>query len=247
MALLEVDDIHTYYGNIHALKGVSLAVEEGEIVTLIGANGAGKTTTLNTICGIIRPRSGSVRLDGRDLGSVAPHKIVSAGVVQVPEGRRTFARLTVEENLRMGGFTVSDQEVKDGVARAFEMFPRLLERRTQIAGTLSGGEQQMLAMGRALMSKPKVLLLDEPSMGLAPVLVDAIFDTIRTLHAAGTTILLIEQNARMALQVADRGYVIESGRILLTDSADEPARERGGPQLLPRHRLRRSASACLGR
>ena len=220
MALLEVDDIHTYYGNIHALKGVSLAVEEGEIVTLIGANGAGKTTTLNTISGIIRPRSGSVRLDGRDLGSVAPHKIVSTGVVQVPEGRRTFARLTVEENLRMGGFTVSDQEVKDGVARAFEMFPRLLERRTQIAGTLSGGEQQMLAMGRALMSKPKVLLLDEPSMGLAPVLVDAIFDTIRTLHAAGTTILLIEQNARMALQVADRGYVIESGRILLTDSAD---------------------------
>ena len=220
MALLEVDDIHTYYGNIHALKGVSLAVEEGEIVTLIGANGAGKTTTLNTISGIIRPRSGSVHLDGRDLGTVAPHKIVSAGVVQVPEGRRTFARLTVEENLRMGGFTVSDQEVKDGVERAFEMFPRLLERRTQIAGTLSGGEQQMLAMGRALMSKPKVLLLDEPSMGLAPVLVDAIFDTIRALHAEGTTILLIEQNARMALQVADRGYVIESGRILLTDSAD---------------------------
>ena len=220
MALLEVDDIHTYYGNIHALKGVSLAVEEGEIVTLIGANGAGKTTTLNTICGIIRPRTGSVRLDGEDLGTVAPHKIVSAGVVQVPEGRRIFARLTVEENLRMGGFTVSDQEVKDGVERAFEMFPRLLERRTQIAGTLSGGEQQMLAMGRALMSKPKVLLLDEPSMGLAPVLVDAIFDTIRALHAEGTTILLIEQNARMALQVADRGYVIESGRILLTDSAD---------------------------
>ena len=220
MALLEVDDIHTYYGNIHALKGVSLAVEEGEIVTLIGANGAGKTTTLNTISGIIRPRSGSVHLDGRDLGTVAPHKIVSAGVVQVPEGRRTFARLTVEENLRMGGFTVSDQDVKDGVARAFEMFPRLLERRTQIAGTLSGGEQQMLAMGRALMSKPKVLLLDEPSMGLAPVLVDAIFDTIRALHAEGTTILLIEQNARMALQVADRGYVIESGRILLTDSAE---------------------------
>ena len=162
MALLEVDDIHTYYGNIHALKGVSLAVEEGEIVTLIGANGAGKTTTLNTISGIIRPRSGSVHLNGRDLGTVAPHKIVSEGVVQVPEGRRTFARLTVEENLRMGGFTVSDQDVKDGVARAFEMFPRLLERRTQIAGTLSGGEQQMLAMGRALMSKPKVLLLDEP-------------------------------------------------------------------------------------
>ena len=214
MALLEVDDIHTYYGNIHALKGVSLAVEEGEIVTLIGANGAGKTTTLNTISGIIRPRTGSVRLDGKDLGTVAPHKIVSAGVVQVPEGRRTFARLTVEENLKMGGFTVSELEVKDGVTRAYEMFPRLLERRTQIAGTLSGGEQQMLAMGRALMSKPKVLLLDEPSMGLAPVLVDAIFDTIRALHAEGTTILLIEQNARMALQVADRGYVLVKGRIV---------------------------------
>jgi len=219
MALLEVDDIHTYYGNIHALKGVTLAVEEGEIVTLIGANGAGKTTTLNTISGIIRPRTGSVRLDGQDLADVAPHKIVGLGIVQVPEGRRTFSRLTVDENLRMGGYTVSDEEVKHGVARAYEMFPRLAERRTQIAGTLSGGEQQMLAMGRALMSKPRVLLLDEPSMGLAPVLVDAIFDTIRALHGTGTTILLIEQNARMALQVADRGYVIESGRILIADTA----------------------------
>ena len=219
MALLEVDDIHTYYGNIHALKGVSLSVEQGEIVTLIGGNGAGKTTTLNTISGILRPRTGTIRLDGQDLGRVAPHKVVALGVVQVPEGRRTFARLTVEENLRMGGYTVSKQEVEDGVGRAFEMFPRLKERRTQVAGTLSGGEQQMLAMGRALMSKPKVLLLDEPSMGLAPVLVDAIFDTIRKLHGEGTTILLIEQNARMALQVADRGYVIESGQILLTDTA----------------------------
>jgi branched-chain amino acid transport system ATP-binding protein len=218
--LLEVSNVTAGYGNIPVLHGVTLDISKGEIVTLIGANGAGKTTTLNTISGIIRPRTGSVRLDGRDLGTVAPHKIVSAGVVQVPEGRRTFARLTVEENLKMGGFTVSELEVKDGVTRAYEMFPRLLERRTQIAGTLSGGEQQMLAMGRALMSKPKVLLLDEPSMGLAPVLVDAIFDTIRALHAEGTTILLIEQNARMALQVADRGYVIESGRILLTDSAD---------------------------
>ena len=220
MALLEVDDIHTFYGNIHALKGVSLAVEQGEIVTLIGGNGAGKTTTLNTISGILRPRTGTVRLDGRDLGTVAPHKVVALGVVQVPEGRRTFARLTVEENLRMGGYTVSKHDVEDGVTRAFDMFPRLKERRTQIAGTLSGGEQQMLAMGRALMSKPKVLLLDEPSMGLAPVLVDAIFDTIRQLHRDGTTILLIEQNARMALQVADRGYVIESGQILLTDTAE---------------------------
>ncbi|HEU5204379.1 MAG TPA: ABC transporter ATP-binding protein [Candidatus Limnocylindrales bacterium] len=219
MALLEVDDIHTYYGNIHALKGVSLAVEEGEIVTLIGGNGAGKTTTLNTISGILRPRSGMVRLDGNDLATVAPHRIVALGVVQVPEGRRTFARLTVEENLKMGGYTVSKQDVDEGVARAYEMFPRLKERRTQVAGTLSGGEQQMLAMGRGLMAKPKVLLLDEPSMGLAPVLVDAIFDTIRKLHAEGTTILLIEQNARMALQVADRGYVIESGAILLTDTA----------------------------
>jgi branched-chain amino acid transport system ATP-binding protein len=219
MALLEVDDIHTYYGNIHALKGVSLSVEQGEVVTLIGGNGAGKTTTLNTISGILRPRTGAVRLDGQDLETVAPHKIVGLGVVQVPEGRRTFSRLTVEENLKMGGYTVSKQDVDEGVTRAYEMFPRLKERRSQVAGTLSGGEQQMLAMGRALMSKPKVLLLDEPSMGLAPVLVDAIFDTIRKLHAEGTTILLIEQNARMALQVADRGYVIESGGILLTDTA----------------------------
>ena len=219
MALLEVDDIHTYYGNIHALKGVSLSVEQGEVVTLIGGNGAGKTTTLNTISGILRPRTGTVRLDGQDLATVAPHKIVALGVVQVPEGRRTFSRLTVEENLRMGGYTVSKQEVDEGVMRAYDMFPRLKERRSQVAGTLSGGEQQMLAMGRALMSKPKVLLLDEPSMGLAPVLVDAIFETIRALHAEGTTILLIEQNARMALQVADRGYVIESGGILLSDTA----------------------------
>jgi branched-chain amino acid transport system ATP-binding protein len=219
MALLEVDNIHTYYGNIHALKGVSLSVEQGEVVTLIGGNGAGKTTTLNTISGILRPRTGSVRLDGNDLATVAPHKIVALGVVQVPEGRRTFSRLTVEENLRMGGYTVSKKEVDEGVARAYEMFPRLRERRGQVAGTLSGGEQQMLAMGRALMSKPKLLLLDEPSMGLAPVLVDGIFDTIRKLHAEGTTILLIEQNARMALQVADRGYVIESGGILLSDTA----------------------------
>jgi len=220
MALLEVDDIHTYYGNIHALKGVSLSVEQGEVVTLIGGNGAGKTTTLNTISGILRPRTGAVRLDGQDLETVAPHKIVGLGVVQVPEGRRTFSRLTVEENLKMGGYTVSKQDVDQGVTRAYEMFPRLKERRSQVAGTLSGGEQQMLAMGRALMSKPKVLLLDEPSMGLAPVLVDAIFDTIRRLHAEGTTILLIEQNARMALQVADRGYVIESGAILLSDTAE---------------------------
>jgi branched-chain amino acid transport system ATP-binding protein len=220
MALLEVDDVHTYYGNIHALKGVSLTVDEGEIVTLIGANGAGKTTTLNTISGIVRQRTGTVRLAGEDLGPVAPHRIVSRGIVQVPEGRRTFARLTVEENLRMGGYTIPDAKIKSGIARAYEMFPRLAQRRSQIAGTLSGGEQQMLAMGRALMSEPKVLLLDEPSMGLAPVLVDSIFETISRLHAEGTTILLIEQNARMALAIADRGYVIESGGIILSDRAE---------------------------
>ena len=220
MALLEVEDVHTYYGNIHALKGVSLEVNEGEIVTLIGANGAGKTTTLNTISGIVRQRAGTVRLAGEDLGAVPPHKIVSRGIVQVPEGRRTFARLTVEENLRMGGYTMPDAKIKTGIKRAYDMFPRLAQRRGQIAGTLSGGEQQMLAMGRALMSEPKVLLLDEPSMGLAPVLVDSIFDTIRQLHGTGTTILLIEQNARMALAVADRGYVIESGGIILSDRAE---------------------------
>jgi branched-chain amino acid transport system ATP-binding protein len=219
MAILEVDDIHAYYGNIHALKGISLSVEEGEIVTLIGANGAGKTTTLNSISGIVRPRSGHIRLAGQDLAGVAPHKLVSLGIVQVPEGRRTFARLTVEENLRMGGYSVSDEGVRAGIERAYTMFPRLAERRGQVAGTLSGGEQQMLAMGRALMAKPTVLLLDEPSMGLAPVLVDSIFDTIRDLHKLGTTILLVEQNARMALQIADRGYVIETGQIVLSDTA----------------------------
>ena len=219
MALLEVDDIHAYYGNIHALKGISLTVEEGEIVTLIGANGAGKTTTLNAISGLVRSRSGQVRLAGRDLAGVAPHKLVTLGVVQVPEGRRMFARLTVEENLRMGGYSVSEAHVRAGIERAFTMFPRLAERRGQVAGTLSGGEQQMLAIGRALMAKPTVLLLDEPSMGLAPILVDSIFDTIRNLHDLGTTILLVEQNARMALQIADRGYVIETGRIVLSDSA----------------------------
>ena len=220
MAILEVDDIHAYYGNIHALKGVSLQVERGEIVTLIGANGAGKTTTLNAISGLVAPRSGQVRLNGQDLARVPPHEIVARGVVQVPEGRRTFARLTVEENLKMGGYTVSgNDEIRNGIERAYAMFPRLRERRTQVAGTLSGGEQQMLAIGRALMSNPEVLLLDEPSMGLAPVLVDGIFDTIERLHRAGTTILLVEQNARMALQIADRGYVIETGRIALADQA----------------------------
>jgi branched-chain amino acid transport system ATP-binding protein len=221
MALLEVIDVHTYYGNIHALNGVSLTVNEGEIVALIGANGEGKSTTLNTISGLVRPRHGQVRLRDRELTHVRPHEVVSLGVVQVPEGRRTFARLTVEENLRMGGYTVGDPaDVRAGIEHAFTLFPRLRERRSQVAGTLSGGEQQMLAMGRALMAKPSVLLLDEPSMGLAPVLVDVIFDTIVKLHQSGATILLVEQNARMALQIADRGYVIETGEIVLSDRAE---------------------------
>jgi branched-chain amino acid transport system ATP-binding protein len=220
MAILEVEGLHTYYGSIHALKGISLSVEEGEIVTLIGANGAGKTTTLNSISGIVRPRSGTVTVAGHDITEMAPHKIVTQGVVQVPEGRRTFARLTVDENLKMGGYTLKDQHaVKAGVERGYQMFPRLKERRGQVAGTLSGGEQQMLAMARALMSEPRILLLDEPSMGLAPVLVDSIFDTIGRLHEAGTTILLVEQNARMALQIADRAYVMETGAIVMADTA----------------------------
>lgn len=220
MALLEVTDLHTYYGNIHALKGVTLSVEQGEIVTLIGANGAGKSTTLNTISGIVRARTGQVRLAGEDLTHIHPHLVVGMGVVQVPEGRRTFARLTVEENLRMGGYLLTNEvDVRTGIERAYVMFPRLRDRRVQVAGTLSGGEQQMLAMGRALMTNPRVLLLDEPSMGLAPVLVDLIFETIVRLHGDGTTILLVEQNARMALQIADRGYVIETGQIVLTDRA----------------------------
>jgi len=220
MALLEVTDLHTYYGNIHALQGVSLTVEHNEIVTLIGANGAGKTTTLNSISGIVRPRSGDVRMDGELLTKVAPHEIVNRGVVQVPEGRRVFARLTVEENLRMGGFTLAKQaDVKAGVERAYAMFPRLRERRMQVAGTLSGGEQQMLAMGRGLMSRPRILLLDEPSMGLAPNLVEAIFDKIREINQDGTAILLVEQNANMALEIATRGYILQTGNVVLADAS----------------------------
>jgi branched-chain amino acid transport system ATP-binding protein len=219
MAILELDNVHTYYGHIHALKGISLRVELGEIVTLIGGNGAGKSTTLNTISGLLRPRQGNIRLYNEDLRQLKAHEIVSKGVVQVPEGRRVFGRLTVTENLEMGAFTRNRSEVAGGVEQVFALFPRLKERKAQLAGTLSGGEQQMLAMGRAMMAKPKVLLLDEPSMGLAPVLVDSIFDTIRQLHGQGTTILLVEQNARMALQVADRGYVIQTGEVILADSA----------------------------
>jgi branched-chain amino acid transport system ATP-binding protein len=219
MALLEVSDIYTYYGNIKALKGVSLEVEQGEVVTLIGSNGAGKSTTLRSISGLTPPREGSIRFEGDEIGETPPQDIVRLGISQAPEGRKIFPRMTVRENLDLGAYLRQDERVESDFGRVYDLFPRLQEREKQKAGTLSGGEQQMLAIGRAIMADPKLLLLDEPSMGLAPVLVDAIFDTIRKLHAEGTTILLIEQNARMALQVADRGYVIESGAILLTDTA----------------------------
>ncbi|MEA5039392.1 MAG: ABC transporter ATP-binding protein [Clostridiaceae bacterium] len=218
--LLEVKDINVFYGNIHALKGISFGVEEGEVVTLIGANGAGKSTTLKTISGLMRCKTGEINFEGRDIRPVAPHKVVAMGLAHVPEGRRVFAQMTVEENLEMGAFTRQKGETADALADVYRRFPRLCERRRQASGTLSGGEQQMLAMGRALMSKPRLMMLDEPSMGLAPLLVEQIFDIIRELHAAGTTILLVEQNARMALSVADRGYVLESGRVVLQDKAD---------------------------
>ena len=218
--LLELQDVHSYYGNIHALKGVSLTVDKGEIVTLIGANGAGKSTTLRTISGIIKPRVGAVRLAGERIDELPAHKVVERGVLQSPEGRRIFPRLSVQENLEMGAFTRTD---KDGIAedmeRVFGLFPRLKERITQKGGTLSGGEQQMLAIGRALMGRPKVLLLDEPSMGLAPVLVEQIFSIIKDINAQGITILLVEQNALMALGIAHRGYVLQTGQIVLADSA----------------------------
>jgi branched-chain amino acid transport system ATP-binding protein len=220
MALLELRNVHTYYGHIHALKGISLTVDDGEIVTLIGANGAGKTTTLNTISGLLRARHGKVLLAGDDMSAAEPHEIVAQGVVQVPEGRHIFARLTVLENLEMGAYTLTHRKQLAGnLERVFTLFPRLKERHHQVAGTLSGGEQQMLAIGRALMANPRLLLLDEPSMGLAPVLVDGIFATIEHLHAQGTTILLVEQNARMALQVANRGYVLQTGEVVLSDTA----------------------------
>lgn len=219
--MLEVQNVHAYYGKIHALKDVSLNIDKGEIVTLIGANGAGKSTTLRTISGLLKPREGAIQLNGEDLTRFEPHKIVTKGVIQVPEGRRIFGQLTVTENLDMGAFTCRDSKLnEENLDRVFTLFPRLKERRRQVAGTLSGGEQQMLAMGRALMANPEILLLDEPSMGLAPVLVDSVFETIQKLHASGTTILLVEQNARMALQVASRGYVIQTGEVVLDDSAD---------------------------
>jgi len=221
MAILEVENVHTYYGHIHALKGVSVNVDKGEIVTLIGANGAGKSTTLKTISGLLKPRQGRIELEGEDLTRYRPHEIVAKGIVQVPEGRRVFGRLTVTENLEMGAFALNDpRQIQSNLEKVLKLFPRLDERRKQLAGTLSGGEQQMLATGRALMASPRVLLLDEPSMGLAPVLVDSIFDTIRQLHAAGTTILLVEQNARIALQIATRGYVLQTGVVVLEDTAE---------------------------
>jgi branched-chain amino acid transport system ATP-binding protein len=221
MALLEIADVHTYYGAIHALKGVSLQVDRGEIVTLIGANGAGKSTALNTICGLLHPREGTIVLDGEPIHRLPPHEIVLRGVAQAPEGRRVFGRLTVSENLDMGAFARRDKpQIRRDMDRVFLLFPRLKERSRQVAGTLSGGEQQMLAIGRALMASPRLLLLDEPSMGLAPILVDIIFDTVREINGQGTTVLLVEQNALMALSIAHRGYVMETGRIVLDDSAD---------------------------
>jgi branched-chain amino acid transport system ATP-binding protein len=217
MALLEIDDIHVFYDNIEALKGITFAVEAKQIVTLVGANGAGKTTTLRAISGLLRPRGGDIRLDGESLGEIAAHEITGMGLVQVPEGRRIFARLTVEENLAMGAFTRNDRHgIAEDKARMLTLFPRLRERLKQVAGTLSGGEQQMVATARALMARPRVLLMDEPSMGLSPVMVEHVFETIRTINAQGVTILLVEQNALMALSIADYGYVMESGRIVLT-------------------------------
>ena len=219
--MLIVDNIHVYYGAIHAIKGVSLQVNEGEIVTLIGANGAGKSTVLNTISGLLRAKSGSITFMDKAIGALAPHKIVSRGLAQVPEGRRVFLQMTVQENLEMGAYTQPASSISSGLERVYAQFPRLKERRGQVAGTLSGGEQQMLAMGRALMSSPKLLMLDEPSMGLAPILVEQIFEIIKELHKGGTTILLVEQNAQMALSVADRAYVLETGTISLSGTGAE--------------------------
>ncbi len=222
MAILSVHDLHVYYGKVHALKGIDLEVEEGEIVTLLGANGAGKSTTLRTISGLLRPRQGEVHFLGQSLAGVPAHQIVYMGISQAPEGRRVFSTLTVQENLSMGAYSRSDRNgIEESRERVFRLFPRLEERRRQVAGTLSGGEQQMLAIGRALMSHPKVLMLDEPSLGLAPLLVRAIFDTVREINAQGVTILLVEQNARAALRLAHRAYVLETGRVALAGTAAE--------------------------
>ena len=219
--MLKVENINVYYGAIHAVKDISFEVNEGEVVTLIGANGAGKSTTLQTISGLLHSRTGSIEFCGENIAGMPAYKLVGKGLAQVPEGRRIFLQMSVEENLDMGGFTRPNGELDDSIAQVYEQFPRLKERRKQIAGTLSGGEQQMLAMGRALMSKPKLLMLDEPSMGLAPILVEQIFEIIQSLHKAGTTILLVEQNAQMALSVADRGYVLETGKVVATGTGAE--------------------------
>lgn len=221
--ILKIDDINVYYGSIHAIKGISFEVNEGEIVTLIGANGAGKTTTLHTISGLLRPRTGSVHFCGEDITRVPAHKLVERGLAHCPEGRRVFLQMSVQENLDMGAYIRKD-DFSQSMEEVFELFPRLKERRKQVAGTLSGGEQQMLAMGRALMSKPKLLMLDEPSMGLAPILVEQIFDIIKNLHSIGTTILLVEQNAQAALAIADRAYVLETGKITLSGTGAELAK-----------------------
>jgi branched-chain amino acid transport system ATP-binding protein len=232
MALLEIDDIHVFYDKIEALKGISLAVQERQIVTLVGGNGAGKSTTLRAISGLLHPRQGAIRYDGRPLAGLGAHEIAAIGVVHVPEGRRIFGRLTVDENLEMGAFTRRDRRaIAEDKQQMMTLFPRLRERLKQVAGTLSGGEQQMLAAARALMARPRVLLMDEPSMGLAPMLVEQVFETIRSINAQGVTILLVEQNAPMALGIADHGYVLESGRIVLDGS---------GPDLLDDERVRRA-------
>ncbi|MDO5298590.1 MAG: ABC transporter ATP-binding protein [Clostridia bacterium] len=220
MSMLKVEDLHVYYGSIHAIKGISFEVNEREIVTLIGANGAGKSTSLNTVAGLLKPRSGSITFEDRSLAAMPASKIVSLGMALCPEGRRVFQQMSVRENLEMGGYTRPAGEIADSLADVFDRFPRLKERHKQIAGTLSGGEQQMLAMGRALMSKPKLLMLDEPSMGLAPLLVEQIFDIIGELNRSGTTILLVEQNAQMALSIATRAYVLETGNIVKSGDAD---------------------------
>lgn len=221
MSMLKVDDLNVYYGSIHAIKGVSFEVNQGEIVTLIGANGAGKSTTLNTISGLLKPKTGSIEFEDKSIVGIPAHKILSKGLALCPEGRRIFLQLSVEENLQMGAYTRPKSEISDSIADIYDRFPRLKERYKQVAGTLSGGEQQMLAMGRALMSKPKLLMLDEPSMGLAPILVEQIFDIIVEMNKRGTTILLVEQNAQMALSIANRGYVLETGRVVSTGTGEQ--------------------------